>query len=99
MGRRKTGKARERRMPEAMHKTVVLNIVGLTPSLIGPDTPRIRKFLAEGWSARLEEPFPAVTCTSQAVMLTGKPPADNGIVANGWYFRDLAEVGFWKQNN
>jgi predicted AlkP superfamily pyrophosphatase or phosphodiesterase len=86
-------------MSESMNKTVVLNVVGLTPSLIGPDTPRIRKFLAEGWSARLEEPFPAVTCTSQAVMLTGKPPADNGIVANGWYFKDLAEVGFWKQNN
>lgn len=82
-----------------MHKTVVLNVVGLTPSLIGPGTPRIRKFMAEGWSARLQEPFPAVTCTSQAVMLTGKPPADTGIVANGWYFRDLAEVGFWKQNN
>ncbi|MEO6095200.1 MAG: nucleotide pyrophosphatase/phosphodiesterase family protein [Fibrobacteria bacterium] len=82
-----------------MHKTVLLNVVGLTPSLIGPDTPRIRRFLTEGWSARLEEQFPAVTCTSQAVMLTGKPPSDNGIVANGWYFKDLAEVGFWKQNN
>jgi len=82
-----------------MHETAVLNVVGLTPSLIGPHTPRIAAFLREGWSARLREPFPAVTCTSQAVMLTGTPPARNGIVANGWYFRETAEIGFWKQNN
>ncbi len=82
-----------------LHKTVVLNVVGLTRSLIGPSTPRIRKFLTEGWSAPLQEIFPAVTCSSQAAMLTGKPPAGNGVVGNGWYFKDLAEVGFWKQNN
>jgi predicted AlkP superfamily pyrophosphatase or phosphodiesterase len=82
-----------------MHKTAVLNVVGLTPSLIGPSTPRIRKFQQEGWTARLEEAFPAVTCASQAAMLTGEPPGKNGIVANGWYFKDQAEVGFWKQSN
>ncbi|HKP96575.1 MAG TPA: alkaline phosphatase family protein [Fibrobacteria bacterium] len=82
-----------------MHKTAVLNVVGLTRSLIGPGTPRIRKFMQEGWSARLEEVFPAVTCSSQAAMLTGTAPESNGIVANGWYFRDQAEVAFWKQNN
>jgi predicted AlkP superfamily pyrophosphatase or phosphodiesterase len=31
--------------------------------------------------------------------LTGLLPREHGIVANGWYFRDLAEVGFWKQSN
>jgi predicted AlkP superfamily pyrophosphatase or phosphodiesterase len=82
-----------------MHKTAVLNVVGLSRSLIGPSTPRIRKFLTEGWSAPLREIFPAVTCSSQAAMLTGKPPAGNGIVGNGWYSKEQAEVGFWKQNN
>ncbi len=82
-----------------MHNTVVLNVVGLTRSLIGNNTPRIKRFLAEGWSAHLKEVFPALTCSSQAAMLTGLPPAQNGIVANGWYFKDLAEVGFWKQND
>jgi predicted AlkP superfamily pyrophosphatase or phosphodiesterase len=87
-------------MPETrLHPTAVLDIVGLTRSLIGPHTPRLARFLAEGWSAPLGEVFPAVTCSSQAAMLTGRPPAENGIVANGWYFRELAEVGFWKQNN
>ena len=85
---------KEIRMAEGLHKTVVLNVVGLTPSLIGPQMPRIQKFLAAGWSARLEEVFPALTCSSQGAMLTGTKPDQNGIVANGWYFRDLAEVGF-----
>jgi predicted AlkP superfamily pyrophosphatase or phosphodiesterase len=82
-----------------LHRTAVLNVVGLTRSLVGPDTPRIARFLAEGWSAPMREIFPAVTCSSQAAMLTGRPPAENGVVANGWYFKELAEVGFWKQNN
>lgn len=32
-------------------------------------------------------------------MLTGRLPREHGIVANGWYDRDLAEVMFWKQSN
>ncbi len=82
-----------------MHNTVVLNVVGLTRNLIGIHTPRIKRFLEAGWSTHLKEVFPALTCSSQAAMLTGLPPSRNGIVANGWYFKDLAEVGFWKQND
>jgi predicted AlkP superfamily pyrophosphatase or phosphodiesterase len=43
--------------------------------------------------------MPAVTCTAQATYLTGLPPAKHGIVANGWYDRELAEVHLWKQSN
>jgi predicted AlkP superfamily pyrophosphatase or phosphodiesterase len=43
--------------------------------------------------------LPAVTCTSQSSILTGKLPREHGIVANGWYFRDLAEVWLWRQSN
>jgi predicted AlkP superfamily pyrophosphatase or phosphodiesterase len=32
-------------------------------------------------------------------MLTGRPPNEHGIVANGWYFRDTAEIRFWQQSN
>ncbi|MEZ4468363.1 MAG: alkaline phosphatase family protein [bacterium] len=52
-----------------------------------------------GFQATLTPPLPAVTCTSQATLLTGTPPRDHGIVANGWYFRDLAEVWLWRQSN
>ncbi|HSH92765.1 MAG TPA: alkaline phosphatase family protein, partial [Roseimicrobium sp.] len=43
--------------------------------------------------------FPAVTCTAQTNYITGVPPSQHGIVANGWYNRELAEVQFWKQSN
>ena len=42
---------------------------------------------------------PAVTCSAQATILTGTRPRDHGIVGNGWYFRDLAQVMFWRQSN
>jgi predicted AlkP superfamily pyrophosphatase or phosphodiesterase len=40
-----------------------------------------------------------VTCTAQATYVTGQNPTQHGIVANGWYNRELAEVQFWKQSN
>ena len=43
--------------------------------------------------------LPAVTCSAQSTMLTGLMPDEHGIVANGWYFRDLAEVWLWRQSN
>lgn len=43
--------------------------------------------------------LPAVTCSAQTSMITGRMPAHHGIVGNGWYSRELAEVQFWKQSN
>jgi predicted AlkP superfamily pyrophosphatase or phosphodiesterase len=78
---------------------VVIDIVGLTPELLGTHTPRLNALVADGFLATMEDVFPAVTCTAQASMLTGTLPREHGIVANGWYFRDLAEVMFWRQAN
>jgi predicted AlkP superfamily pyrophosphatase or phosphodiesterase len=39
-----------------------------------------------------------VTTSGQTTMLTGVDPSEHGIVANGWYFRDLAEVWLWRQS-
>jgi predicted AlkP superfamily pyrophosphatase or phosphodiesterase len=77
----------------------VINIVGLTPALLGEHTPHLNALVNDGFIARLDGVFPAVTCTAQASMLTGTLPREHGIVANGWYFRDLAEVWFWRQSN
>ncbi|HXT42483.1 MAG TPA: alkaline phosphatase family protein [Candidatus Angelobacter sp.] len=82
-----------------MKRTVVINVVGLTESLIGPRTPKIAEFLKSGARAHVVPTFPAVTCTAQSNYLTGNTPAEHGIVANGWYDRELAEVQFWKQSN
>src|SRR5580692_3564157 len=84
---------------DAMKRTAVLNVVGLTESLIGPHTPRIARFMAQGAKAGIVPAFPAVTCTAQSTYLTGAPPSAHGIVGNGWYDRELAEVHFWKQSN
>ncbi len=82
-----------------MNKTVVLNVVGLTPSLLGEHTPLLSRWAKKGQVANIKPVLPAVTCSVQATYLTGKLPDEHGIVANGWYFRDECEVKFWRQSN
>ena len=77
---------------------VLINAVGLTPRLL-PHAPRLSKLAAGGWVSSLREVTPAVTCTAQATILTGKTPREHGVVANGWLFRDTMEVRFWQQSN
>ncbi|MDF2388246.1 alkaline phosphatase family protein [Nostoc ellipsosporum NOK] len=82
-----------------MQKTVVLNVVGLSPSLLGKNTPFLSSWAAKGRVVPIAPVLPAVTCSVQATYLTGKLPDEHGIVANGWYFRDECEVKFWRQSN
>ncbi len=82
-----------------MHPLLILNVVGLTPELIGPRTPNIAAFAARGATRALRTVTPAVTCSVQATFLTGLPPSGHGAVANGWLFRDLSEIWLWRQSN
>jgi len=82
-----------------MKRLAVLNVVGLSESLLGPATPRLNAFRQAGSFARIRPALPAVTCTAQSNYLTGKSPRAHGVVANGWFNRELAEVHFWKQSN
>jgi len=82
-----------------MKRTAVINVVGLTESLLGEHTPRMAAFRNRGKLAHIKPAFPAVTCTAQSDYVTGTRAHDHGIVANGWYHRELAEVQFWKQSN
>jgi predicted AlkP superfamily pyrophosphatase or phosphodiesterase len=77
---------------------VLINAVGLTRKLL-PLAPRLRQRAERGWACSIHEVVPAVTCTSQATILTGRLPREHGIVANGWLFRDTAEIRFWQQSN
>ena len=80
-------------------RLAVLNIVGLSKSLLGPHMPGLTAF-AEKHGVQSHAPaFPAVTCTAQSSITTGTSPARHGIVGNGWYDRESAEVRFWKQSN
>src|SRR6185436_19127701 len=76
---------------------LVLNVVGLTPTLLA-HAPRLAAIARDGFVAPMTPVVPAVTCSSQASMLTGLAPSGHGIVGNGWYDRERAEVGFWKQS-
>lgn len=78
---------------------VVVNVVGLTHAMLGPNTPHILALAKEGFARAMDTVLPAVTCSAQATLLTGLLPREHGIVGNGWYFRDLAEVLFWRQSN
>jgi predicted AlkP superfamily pyrophosphatase or phosphodiesterase len=78
---------------------VVLNIVGLAPEHIGPDMPHLAALAQRGFMRPMGTVLPAVTCSAQSTILTGMLPREHGIVGNGWYFRDLAEVMFWRQSN
>jgi predicted AlkP superfamily pyrophosphatase or phosphodiesterase len=80
-------------------RTAILNVVGLTSRMIGPEMPRLQQAARAGGLIRVKPVLPAVTCTAQSTYLTGLPPSGHGAVANGWYDRELAEHHFWKQSN
>ncbi|MCW8221299.1 alkaline phosphatase family protein, partial [Streptomyces griseolus] len=77
---------------------LVLDVVGLTPQLLA-HMPNLRAMASSGAQAPLSTVLPAVTCAAQSTFLTGTTPAEHGIVANGWYFRELGDVLLWRQHN
>lgn len=82
-----------------VQRTLVINVVGLTPGLLGPSTPRINQLRSAGAMSHIDPVLPAVTCSVQSSYLTGAWPDEHGIVGNGWYFREEAEVRLWRQSN
>lgn len=82
-----------------MHKTVVIDIVGLSSSLIGDHTPFLKKYCENRRLQTIQPMLPAVTTTVQSTYVTGKWPSEHGIVGNGWYDRTDCEIKFWKQSN
>ena len=78
-------------------RTMVINVAGLGEDLIA-EIPSLAAMGGRGARLGLEPVLPAVTCTMQATLTTGEPPARHGIIANGLYFHDTAEVRFWEQS-
>ncbi|MEM9328756.1 MAG: alkaline phosphatase family protein, partial [Bacteroidota bacterium] len=78
-----------------MQKTVVIDIVGLTRSLINEHMPYLQAWSEKRRVASFQPVLPAVTCSAQATYLTGVGPDEHGIVGNGWYFEEECEVKFW----
>ena len=82
----------------SLTRTLVLNVVGLTPTLL-QHAPQLSKLARSGGMRPLTTTTPAVTTTVQSTFMTGTLPDEHGIVGNGWYFRELAEVRLWHQSN
>jgi predicted AlkP superfamily pyrophosphatase or phosphodiesterase len=79
-------------------RLAVINLVGLSQSLLS-GMPGVAKFAEKNGMQSYKPAFPAVTCTAQSSITTGTSPGKHGVVANGWYDRETAEVRFWKQSN
>ena len=79
-------------------RITVLNVVGLTKDVLAK-MPRLREWASTQEVQSFKPAFPAVTCTAQSSYLTGRSVGEHGIVGNGWYDREAAEVKFWKQSN
>lgn len=82
-----------------MKKTVVIDVVGLSSSLIGIHTPFLKNYILSKNLSTIEPMLPAVTTAVQSTYITGKWPSEHGIVGNGWYDREDCEIKFWKQSN
>jgi len=82
-----------------MNQTVVINIVGLSNSLLKYKDLYLTQWIDKKQLSKIKPVLPAVTCAVQSTYLTGKWPKDHGIVANGWYFKDECEVKLWRQSN
>jgi len=65
-----------------MPPLVLINAVGLTSQWLA-HAPRLQALAQRGWLRALSEVVPAVTCTTQATILTGQTPQRHGIAANG----------------
>lgn len=72
-------------------------MVGLELGHLESELPNVAKIANEGESTKIQPVFPAVTCTVQASLLSGRPPSEHGIIANGFYDRINHNVHFWEQ--
>lgn len=82
-----------------MNRVAVIDVVGLSTSVIGKYTPFIQEFIQRNSLTAIKPPFPALTTSSQSTYLTGTTPSTHGIVANGWFDHGDSEIKFWKQSN
>jgi hypothetical protein len=73
---------------------ILLSVPGLRAKDLA-EMPNLSRLISGGDRTTLVPSFPCVTWPVQANMLTGKLPAQHGVVANGFYWRDKHEVEMW----
>ena len=73
---------------------IFLSVPGLRSQDLA-QMPNLTRLVAGGDRTALVPSFPAVTWPVQANLLTGKLPAEHGVIANGFYWREKQEVEMW----
>ena len=73
---------------------ILLSIPGLRSQDLAA-MPNLTRLMAGGDRATLVPSFPAVTWPVEANMLTGKLPAEHGVIGNGFFWRDTNQVEMW----
>ena len=99
------------------NRVCVIDIPGLSRSLLEeiPATSALGKWLAKNRVLSLTPSFPAVTCSVQATLTTGKDPHEHGIISNGMptfrsrddqqlvdasnFAENRRQISFWEQSN
>ena len=80
-----------------MKRIILLSIPGLTRQHIDEIKPNNISRILERNLTSLIPTFPAVTCSVQSSILTGKYPSEHGIISNGYFVRTYKQVHFWDQ--
>ncbi len=78
--------------------TILLSIPALREKDVAV-MPKLKELTSAGEIAELVPSFPCVTCPVQAAMTTGRTPAEHGVVANGFYWRDKKHIEMWTSPN
>ena len=81
-----------------MNRIAVIDVVALSSSIIGTNTPFIQKYRESKSFKKIKPVLPALTTSAQSSYLTGVTPSEHGIVGNGWYDHRDSEIKFWKQS-
>lgn len=61
--------------------------------------PHLSALVEGGGKADLRPSFPCVTWPVQSTMLTGAPPDEHGVMANGFFWRESGKVEMWTAGN
>ncbi|MBI2195216.1 MAG: alkaline phosphatase family protein [Planctomycetes bacterium] len=85
----------------ASPRVLLIDVAGLSfgSAQSAPPDSHLGRLARQGLLRPLEPSFPAVTCTVQASLTTGRAPASHAIIANGYYDRDRLLVSFWEQSD
>lgn len=84
----------------ATEHLIFLSVAGLRPGDVDKSTtPTLHTWAASGAIAEFQPTFPCVTSCVQASMMTGLPPGEHGVIANGFLHRDRQAVEFWMGGN